>query len=140
MTARQIGALLRKAREKRGWTWNRTATESGLKADQIKGIEQGTTAYTINSLLALCKVVGLHLHLQAKGSEAHSTKGATGSKEMKIKAKVELSKVEQWNTDWKNESEKANELKKLEWDMKMAIYERCGVDLPNISIELEVSD
>lgn len=59
---------------------------------------------------------------------------------MKIKAKVELSKVEQWNIDWENESEKANELKKLEWDMKMAIYERCGVDLPNISIELEVSD
>ena len=59
---------------------------------------------------------------------------------MKIKAKVELSKVEQWNTDWKNESEKANELKKLEWDMKMAIYERCGVDLSNISIELEVLD
>lgn len=59
---------------------------------------------------------------------------------MKIKAKVELSKVEQWNIDWENESENANELKKLEWDMKMAIYERCGVDLPNISIELEVSD
>lgn len=57
---------------------------------------------------------------------------------MKIKAKVELSKVEQWSTDWKNESEKANELKKLAWDMKMAIYERCGVDLSNISIELEV--
>ena len=57
-----------------------------------------------------------------------------------IKPKVELSKVEQWNTDWKNESEKENELKKLEWDMKMAIYEMCGVDLPDISIELEVSD
>lgn len=59
---------------------------------------------------------------------------------MKIKAKVELSKVEQWNTDWKNEIEKANELKKLELDMKMAIYERCGVDLLNISIEFEVSN
>jgi hypothetical protein len=59
---------------------------------------------------------------------------------MKIEAKVELSKVEQWDTDWNNESEKSNELKKLEWDMKMAIYERCGVDLSNISIELVVSD
>lgn len=61
-------------------------------------------------------------------------------RKMKIEAKVELSKVDQWNIDWKNESEKANELKKLEWDMKMAIYERCGIDLSNISIELVVSD
>jgi len=59
---------------------------------------------------------------------------------MKIVAKIELSEVEKWNTDWKNENEKANELKDLEWDMKMAIYERCGVDLSNISIELLVSD
>jgi hypothetical protein len=59
---------------------------------------------------------------------------------MEIEAKIELSKVEQWSTDWGNESEKSNELKKLEWDMKMAIYERCGVDLSNISIELVVSD
>ena len=59
---------------------------------------------------------------------------------MKIKAKVELYKVEQWYIDWSNESEKAKELKKLESDIKMAIYERCGVDLPNISIELEVED
>jgi hypothetical protein len=59
---------------------------------------------------------------------------------MKIEAKIELSKVEEWSTDWGNESEKSNELKELEWDMKMAIYERCGVDLSNISIELVVSD
>ena len=82
MTPKQIGALLRKAREKRGWTWNRTATESGLKADQIKGIEQASKAYTVLSLLALCKVVGLRLVLQAKGSEATFTKGATGSKDV----------------------------------------------------------
>ena len=41
--------------------------------------EQATKAYTVLSLLALCKVVGLHLHLQAKGSEAALTKGASGS-------------------------------------------------------------
>lgn len=78
MTARQIGALLRKAREKRGWTWNRTATESGLKADQIKGIEQASKAYTNDSLLVLARVFGLELVLQAKGSEAAFTHGATG--------------------------------------------------------------
>lgn len=79
MTPKQIGALLRKTREKRGWTWNRTATESGLKADQIKGIEQASKAYTNDSLLLLANVLGFELVLQAKGSEAHLTKGATGS-------------------------------------------------------------
>lgn len=79
MTARQIGALLRKAREKRGWTWNRTATESGLKADQIKGIEQASKAYTNDSLLVLAKAFGLELVLQAKGSEAAFTKGSDSS-------------------------------------------------------------
>lgn len=79
MTPRQVGALLRKAREKRGWTWNRTATESGLKADQIKGIEQASKAYTNDSLLVLAKVFGYELVLRAKGSEAALTKGATGS-------------------------------------------------------------
>ena len=78
MTPKQIGALLRKAREKRGWTWNRTATESGLKADQIKGIEQASKAYTNHSLLVLAKVFGYELVLQAKGSEAAFAKGVTG--------------------------------------------------------------
>jgi len=80
MTPKQTGALMRKAREARGWTWNRTATESGLKADQIKGIEQASKAYTNESLLVLAKVFGYEQHfLPAKGSEAAFTKGATGS-------------------------------------------------------------
>lgn len=78
MTPRQVGALLRKAREARGWTWNRAATESGLKADQIKGIEQASKAYTNDSLLVLAKVFGYELVLPAKGSEAAFTHGATG--------------------------------------------------------------
>ena len=81
MTPKQIGTLLRKAREARGWTWNRTATESGLKADQIKGIEQASKAYTNDSLLVLAKVFGYELVLQAKGSEAAFTHGATDSKD-----------------------------------------------------------
>lgn len=80
MTPKQIGALLRKAREKRGWTWNRTATESGLKADQIKGIEQASKSYTNDSLLVLAKVFGFEQHfLPAQGSGAAFAKGSTGS-------------------------------------------------------------
>mgnify|MGYP000896988463 CR=1 FL=1 len=83
MTPKQIGAILRKAREKRGWTWNRTATESGLKADQIKGIEQASKAYTNDSLLVLVKVVGLRLVFQSKGSEAHSSNGRKGANDVR---------------------------------------------------------
>lgn len=77
MTPKQIGAAVRKARGQR--SIRQVAGAAELSRHQVTSIEQGATAYTINSLLALCKVVGLHLHLQAKGSGAHSTKGATGS-------------------------------------------------------------
>ena len=84
MTPKQIGALLRKAREARGWTWNRTATESGLKADQIKGIEQASKAYTNDSLLVLAKVFGYEQHFhQSKGSEAALTKSSDGSDDVR---------------------------------------------------------
>lgn len=79
MTPKQVGALLRKARKYRGWTRNRSATESGLKPDQIKGIEEGNKDYTNKSLLKLAKVFGYEQHfLQAKGSGA-LTKVSTGS-------------------------------------------------------------
>jgi len=77
MTSKQIGASMRKARGPR--SIREVARAAGLHRDQVTSIEQATKAYTVLSLLALCKVVGLHLHLQAKGSEAALTKGATGS-------------------------------------------------------------
>ncbi len=77
MTSKQIGAAMRKARGQR--SISEVAEAAGLQRHQVTGIEQGTKAYTVVSLLALCKAVGLHLHLQAKGSEAALTKGATGS-------------------------------------------------------------
>ena len=80
MTIKQVGAAVRKARGQR--SIRQVAGTAGLHRDQVTGIERATKAYTVVSLLALCKVVGLHLHLQAKGSEAHSTKGATGSKDV----------------------------------------------------------
>ena len=82
MTTKQIGALVRKARGQR--SIREVAGAAGLSRHQVTSIEQGTTAYTINSLLSLCKAVGLHLHLQAKGSEAASTKGATSSDDVRF--------------------------------------------------------
>ena len=81
MTPKQIGAAVRKARGQR--SISEVAEAAGLERHQVTGIEQATKAYTVLSLLALCKAVGLHLHLQAKGSEAHSTKGATGSDDVR---------------------------------------------------------
>ena len=63
MTTRQIGEAVRKARGQR--SVRQVAGTAGLSRHQVTSIEQGTTAYTINSLLSLCKAVGLHLHLQA---------------------------------------------------------------------------
>lgn len=81
MTPKQIGAAVRKARGQR--SIREVAGAAGLHRDQVTGIEQATKAYTVLSLLALCKAVGLHLVLQAKGSEAAFTKGATGSDDVR---------------------------------------------------------
>lgn len=81
MTPKQIGAAMRKARGPR--SIRQVAGAAGLHRDQVAGIEAGTKAYTIHSLLALCKVVGLRLQfLPAKGSEAAFAKGTTGSKDV----------------------------------------------------------
>ena len=81
MTSKQIGAAVRKARGQR--SIREVAGAAGLHRDQVTGIEKATKAYTVLSLLALCKAVGLHLHLQAKGSDAAFTKGATGSDDVR---------------------------------------------------------
>jgi len=77
MATKQIGAAVRKARGER--SVRQVAEAAGLHRDQVAGIEAGTKAYTINSLLALCRVVGLRLAFQAKGSEAHSTNSSDGT-------------------------------------------------------------
>ena len=79
MTPKQIGAAMRKARGQR--SIREVAGAAGLHRDQVTGIEAGTKAYTINSLLALCKALGLGLVFQAKGSGA-LTNGATGSEDV----------------------------------------------------------
>ncbi len=57
--AKNIGKICAKARTAKGWTINRTATESGLKAHQVEGIEDGSKAYTMPSLLKLGAALGV---------------------------------------------------------------------------------
>jgi hypothetical protein len=55
-----------------------------------------------------------------------------------IEAKVKIKRVDEWATDWSNVPETSKELEQLKYDMKMAIFDRCGVDLDKIEIELEL--
>lgn len=78
MTIKQIGVAVRKARGQR--SISEIAKAAGLERHQVTGIEQATKAYTMPVFLKLVKALGGWAFVfQAKGSEAHSTKGATGS-------------------------------------------------------------
>lgn len=68
---KQIGAAVRKARGQR--SIREVAGAAGLSRHQVTSIEQGTTAYTINSLLALCNVVGLRLRFIELGKSSDNT-------------------------------------------------------------------
>lgn len=61
MTPKQIGAAVRKARGTR--SIREVAAATGLHRDQVKAIEEARTNYTIGSLLALCKEVGVELRV-----------------------------------------------------------------------------
>jgi transcriptional regulator with XRE-family HTH domain len=57
MTPKQIGASMRKARGQR--SIREVAGAAGLSRHQVTSIEQATTNYTIQSLMALSRVVGV---------------------------------------------------------------------------------
>jgi len=73
MTPKQIGAAVRKARGKR--SIREVAGSAGLSRHQVTSIEQATKAYTVNSLLALCKVLGLRLHFSEAGKSGDDVRG-----------------------------------------------------------------
>jgi len=73
MTIKQIGAAVRKARGRR--SISEVAEAAGLERHQVTGIEQATKAYTVLSLLALCKVIGLRLHFGEEGKSADDVQG-----------------------------------------------------------------
>lgn len=58
-----VGKVCATVRKANGWTINRTATESGLRAHQIEGIEDGSKAYTFDSLVQLCSVLGITIEV-----------------------------------------------------------------------------
>ena len=73
MTPKQIGASVRKARGQ--LSIREVAGSAGLHRDQVTGIEQATKAYTVQSLLKLCKVLGLRLHFSEAGKSGDGVRG-----------------------------------------------------------------
>ena len=65
MTTKQIGAAVRKARCRR--SIREVAGAAGLSRHQVTSIAGATTTYTIGSLLALAKVVGLEVAVVWRG-------------------------------------------------------------------------
>ena len=61
MTPYQIGKAIRNARGTR--SIRKVSAEAGLSRHQVTSIEGATTNYTIGSLLALAKVVGLKVEV-----------------------------------------------------------------------------
>lgn len=59
-----IGAAVRKARGRR--SISEVARAAGLQRHLVTSIERGTRAYTVVSLLALCQVLGMRLHMQTE--------------------------------------------------------------------------
>lgn len=73
MTPKQIGAAVRKARGQR--SIREVAGASGLSRHQVTSIEQAATAYTVQSLLKLCDVLGLRLHFSEAGKSDDDVQG-----------------------------------------------------------------
>lgn len=67
---KKVGKVCAAARKEKGWTINRTVIESGLKAHQIEGIENGSTAYTFDSLVQLCSVLGITIDVTYTASKS----------------------------------------------------------------------
>lgn len=61
MTPTQLGKAIRKARGDR--SIRDVSIASGLNRHQVTAIETAATNYTIGSLMALCKVLGVSINI-----------------------------------------------------------------------------
>lgn len=58
----RIGKLLKEARQKKGYTQLRTATEAGLNANAYAKMERGERIPATTSLIKLTKILDLNLN------------------------------------------------------------------------------
>jgi HTH-type transcriptional regulator / antitoxin HipB len=58
-TPKQIGAIIQRARTRRGWTQMELAERAGLRQATISTIETGSASTKLNSLLAILAALDL---------------------------------------------------------------------------------
>lgn len=63
MNKKQIVRHLKAAREKQGLTIYSAGMKAGLKSSQVTGIETARKSYTVDSLLAYCKALGIKVEV-----------------------------------------------------------------------------
>ena len=68
MTKKELGKAMSEARKKEGLTVYAVAKKSGLAITQIKHIEKGDKAYTLDSLIKLASVYGMSISIAQKQS------------------------------------------------------------------------
>lgn len=63
---KHIGRVVKQAREAQGLSLWRVAKDADLQIAQVRSIEEGSTAYTFDSLVAACSVLGIVIDLSWK--------------------------------------------------------------------------
>lgn len=70
MTKEEIGALVKAKREEQGITLNALTLKAHLLTgkvhthEQLKGIENGTKGYKLDTLLTVCEILGLEVSVK----------------------------------------------------------------------------
>jgi len=54
----------------------------------------------------------------------------------KIKVEIEISNIDKWSVDWDKGKDK--ELKQLNWDIKIALYDHVGIDMDSVAVKSEL--
>ena len=63
---KEIGKKIKEVREAKGLSQYMTGEKAGIQQCIIRNIENGVTAYSIDSLIKTCDVLGLELQVVAK--------------------------------------------------------------------------
>lgn len=64
-TPQDIGAQLRAARQRQGWSQARAAAEAGVSRQWLIGVERGRAGAELGRVLRLAAVLGLSLHSES---------------------------------------------------------------------------
>ena len=70
---KHVGRVVKQAREAQSLSLWRVAKDADLQIAQVRAIEEGSTAYTFDSLVAVCSVLGIVIDLSWKPRPSKDT-------------------------------------------------------------------